>query len=79
MMPDTYMAFFSYPDRPGMIGKVGTILGDAGINIGSMQVGRKEAGGKALMGITVDTRLDAVLLAKIKADAGMNHAWSVEL
>jgi D-3-phosphoglycerate dehydrogenase len=79
MLPDRFMAFFSYPDRPGMIGKVGTILGDAGVNIGSMQVGRKKAGGRALMGITVDTRLGAALLAKIKAEAGMNHAWSVEL
>jgi D-3-phosphoglycerate dehydrogenase len=73
------MAFFVYPDRPGMIGKVGTILGDAAVNIGSMQVGRHEAGGKALMGITVDTPLSPELLAKIKSDAGMTHAWSVEL
>jgi D-3-phosphoglycerate dehydrogenase len=73
------MAFFRYPDRPGMIGKVGTILGDAGINIGSMQVGRKEAGVAALMGITVDTPIDKALLAKIRESAGMDDAWSVEL
>lgn len=79
MMPDRYMAFFRYPDRPGMIGKVGTILGDAGVNIGSMQVGRHEAGGTALMGITVDTPLDAALLARITEAAGMQDAWSVEL
>jgi D-3-phosphoglycerate dehydrogenase len=79
MIPDQYMAFFRYPDRPGMIGKVGTILGDAGVNIGSMQVGRKEAGGAALMGITVDTSLDADLLARIKDAAEMQDAWSVEL
>jgi D-3-phosphoglycerate dehydrogenase len=79
MMPDRYMAFFLYPDRPGMIGKVGTILGDAGVNIGSMQVGRHEAGGTALMGITVDTPLDAVVLSRIKDEAGMQEAWSVEL
>lgn len=79
MMPDQYMAFFRYPDRPGMIGKVGTILGDAGINIGSMQVGRKEAGGTALMGITVDTPLGSELLANIKEAADMQDAWSVEV
>jgi len=79
MIPDRYMAFFRYPDRPGMIGKVGTILGDAGINIGSMQVGRHEAGGTALMGITVDTPLSADVLALIKDSAGMQDAWSVEL
>jgi D-3-phosphoglycerate dehydrogenase len=79
MLPADHMAFFVYPDRPGMIGKVGTILGDAGVNIGSMQVGRDEAGGKALMGVSVDTPIDAELLAKIKVEAGMTHAWGVEL
>ncbi len=73
------MAFFRYPDRPGMIGKVGTMLGDAGINIGSMQVGRHEAGGTALMGITVDTAPSPELLSSIREHAGMDDAWSVEL
>jgi hypothetical protein len=44
-----------------------------------MQVGRHEAGGTALMGITVDTPLDAVVLSRIKDEAGMQEAWSVEL
>jgi D-3-phosphoglycerate dehydrogenase len=79
MQPGQFMAFFRYPDRPGMIGKVGTILGDAGINIGSMQVGRDEAGGTALMGLVVDTPLDAEVLRVIKKGAGMEDAWSVEL
>ena len=39
MIPTKYMAFFVYEDRPGMIGKVGTLLGLSSINIGSMQVG----------------------------------------
>ncbi len=55
MVPSQYMAFFRYEDRPGMIGKVGTILGDNGINIGNMQVGRKVVGGEALMGINLDS------------------------
>jgi D-3-phosphoglycerate dehydrogenase len=79
MMPEPFMAFFRYPDRPGMIGKVGTIFGDAGVNIGAMQVGRKEAGGAALMGVTMDSPADAALLERIKVEAGMQAAWSVEL
>ena len=79
LAPAKNMAFFLYPDRPGMIGKVGTILGNEGINIGSMQVGRKEAGGPALMAITVDAVLEPVLLERIAADAGMDDAWYVEL
>jgi D-3-phosphoglycerate dehydrogenase / 2-oxoglutarate reductase len=74
-----HMAFFVYPDRPGMIGKVGTILGDAGINIAAMQVGRKEAGGQALMALNVDASLSSELLDEITTSAGMDDAWYVEL
>ena len=73
------MVFFVYPDRPGMIGKVGTLLGDANINIGLMQVGRKEAGGQALMAITVDSTVPQVMLDRIVAEANMDDAWYVEL
>jgi D-3-phosphoglycerate dehydrogenase len=79
MAPSKHMAFFVYPDRPGMIGKVGTILGDGGVNIGSMQVGRKEAGGQALMAITVDAALGSETLATIIDQAGMDDAWYVEI
>jgi D-3-phosphoglycerate dehydrogenase len=79
MAPGEHMLFFRYPDRPGMIGKVGTILGDAGINIASMQVGRTSAGGTALMGLVVDSALDAAMLQEIKTGAQMQDAWSVEL
>jgi len=79
MQPGTYMAFFRYPDRPGMIGKVGTILGDQGVNIASMQVGRTTAGGTALMGLVVDSALSDELLDAIKSAAEMQDAWSVEL
>jgi D-3-phosphoglycerate dehydrogenase len=79
MTPGEHMLFFRYPDRPGMIGKVGTILGDAGINIASMQVGRTSAGGTALMGLVVDSALDDAMLKKIKTSADMQDAWSVEL
>lgn len=73
------MAFFIYSDRPGMIGKVGTILGEVSINIGAMQVGRTEEGGQALMALTVDAPLDAELLARIKNAASMDDAWFVQL
>lgn len=79
MAPGRYMAFFRYPDRPGMIGKVGTILGDRKINIASMQVGRTGEGGTALMGLVVDSPISPELLAEIKAAADMDDAWSIEL
>ncbi|TLM76790.1 MAG: ACT domain-containing protein, partial [Actinobacteria bacterium] len=79
MAPSKHMAFFRYADRPGMIGKVGTVLGGEGINIGSMQVGRTEEGGQALMAITVDTPLEAAVLQRIADTADMNDAWYVQL
>jgi D-3-phosphoglycerate dehydrogenase len=53
--PAPHMLFFVYEDRPGIIGRVGTILGEHAINIATMEVGRKAAGGDALMGLTVDS------------------------
>ena len=43
------MAFLVYDDVPGVIGKVGTMFGDAGVNIANMAVSRTSEGGKALM------------------------------
>ncbi len=66
--PARNMLFFVYEDRPGIIGKVGTILGEHGVNIATMEVGRKAAGGDALMGLTLDSPAPADVLASI-ADA----------
>ena len=77
--PEPYMMFFRYPDRPGMIGKVGTLLGEEKVNIGLMQVGRLQEGGDALMILTVDSAVSPALVDKIKRDAGMTEGWFVEL
>ena len=66
--PATHMLFFVYEDRPGIIGKVGTILGEHDINIATMEVGRKAAGGDALMGLTLDSPVPVDVLASV-ADA----------
>jgi D-3-phosphoglycerate dehydrogenase len=66
--PAPHMLFFVYEDRPGIIGRVGTILGEHGINIATMEVGRKAAGGDALMGLTVDSPVPANVLQTV-ADA----------
>jgi len=79
MQPSKYMSFFLYEDRPGMIGKVGTILGKHGTNIASMQVGRKKVAGNALMGINVDTPVTPEVLEEIVKEAGIEDSWSVEL
>ena len=48
MAPAEHMVFFTYEDRPGIIGTVGTILGEHDVNIATMDVGRKAERGEAL-------------------------------
>jgi D-3-phosphoglycerate dehydrogenase len=79
MAPARYMAFFLYEDRPGVIGTVGMLLGDAGVNIASMEVGRKEAGGQALMCLTVDSPIPPPVLAGIQRTVGATVARAVVL
>ena len=51
------MAFFAYEDRPGVIGVVGRMLGEADVNIAGMQVARDDKRGKALVALTVDSAI----------------------
>jgi D-3-phosphoglycerate dehydrogenase / 2-oxoglutarate reductase len=74
-----HMAFFRYADRPGVVGTVGRILGEADINIAGMQVGRATAGGDALVALTVDDNIPAPVLAEIKGEIGATSARSVDL
>jgi len=54
-------------DVPGVIGRVGTVLGDSGINIGEYHQARLEAGGEALAAITVDGKVDAAVIDALRA------------
>src|SRR6185312_434738 len=47
------MVFATYEDRPGIVGAVGQLLGQAGVNIAGMQVSRTSEGGSALMVLTI--------------------------
>lgn len=66
VLPEGHAIVVEQIDRPGIIGKVGTLLGQHGINIAFMQVGRKEIGGRAVMVIMVDTPAPPELLEQIK-------------
>lgn len=52
--PEGTLLLISHNDKPGIIGKVGTLLGNRNVNIASMQVGRKDVGGSAIMLLTID-------------------------
>ena len=55
--PAPHMAFLRYVDAPGIGGKVGTLLGEWGVNIGHMSVGRGKLGDEAVMALTLDESL----------------------
>ncbi len=57
-----------YDDVPGVIGKVGTLFGNAGVNIANMTVSRTRQGGQALMVLSIDTPSPSELVEKIHAE-----------
>ena len=63
--PTEHLAFFRYEDRPGMVGTVGGLLGEGGINIAGMQVCRDSKGGHALVALSVDSAIPADVLDSI--------------
>ena len=79
VVPEKYMLFIRNEDQPGMIGKVGSILGDHGINIGNMAVGRGEPGSRAAMAVTVDEPVPEGVLETFKETPGFNEARAVTL
>jgi D-3-phosphoglycerate dehydrogenase / 2-oxoglutarate reductase len=79
VVPEKHMLFIRNEDRPGMIGKLGSILGEHGINIGNMAVGRGEPGSRAAMAVTVDEPVPEEVLTALEETPGFNEARSVTL
>lgn len=79
VVPEKYMLFIRNEDRPGMIGKLGSILGEHGINIGNMAVGRGEPGSLAAMAVTVDEPVPEEVLNALVETPGFDEARSVTL
>jgi D-3-phosphoglycerate dehydrogenase / 2-oxoglutarate reductase len=77
--PADHLAFFVYEDRPGMVGAIGRILGDARINIGGMQVARDHRGGLALVALTVDSAIPADVLDDIAGEMRAQLVRAVDM
>ena len=73
-----HLAFFRYHDKPGVVGVVGNLRGDAGINIGGMQVSRDDSE-HALIVLTVDSPIPAELLDQITDNIGAHSGRFVTL
>jgi len=77
--PEEHMLVMSYADRPGALGKIGTILGDAGVNIGNMSLGRREKAGEAMVVFSIDSPADAATLQKIDTAISAKYIKAVRL
>ncbi|CAC5595529.1 D-3-phosphoglycerate dehydrogenase [Staphylococcus aureus] len=66
-------------DTPGMVGKTGALLGKYNINIASMTLGRTEAGGDALMILSVDQPVSNNIIDELKQVGEYNQIFTTEL
>ena len=72
-----HMLYIVNEDAPGFIGRLGTTLGEAGVNIGTFHLGRREAGGEAVLLLSVDDEVNADLIAKVRALPGVKTAMAL--
>lgn len=73
------MGIIKYVDLPGTIGTIGNILGNYNINIGEMQVGRKSAGGEAVMVLKVDQEITGEAIKELEETKDIEVVKSVKL
>ena len=72
------LVFLRYTDMPGVIGRVGTVFGEAGVNIANMAVSRTHEAGKALMAFAIDAPAPPEVVERIHAE-GFDDAQFVSL
>ncbi|NEO51724.1 MAG: phosphoglycerate dehydrogenase [Okeania sp. SIO3B5] len=77
--PSPYMLLTLHRDMPGIIGKIGSLLGSFNVNIASMQVGRKIVRGDAVMVLSIDDPLPEEILTEITKEPGIRDAYTVAL
>ncbi|MGL6134126.1 MAG: phosphoglycerate dehydrogenase [Prochlorococcaceae cyanobacterium] len=77
--PSRHMLFTRHRDMPGIIGRIGSVLGEHNVNIASMQVGRRIVRGDAVMALSLDDPIPASLLESIHQIDGIQEAHPVTL
>jgi D-3-phosphoglycerate dehydrogenase len=79
MVPSKYMAFVTYKDVPGQIGRIGVAFGKLDVNIAAMHVGRKKMSGDAVMGLNLDSEVTPGILKKFIESSGFKDIKVVKL
>jgi hypothetical protein len=78
-VPSGEMLICCNDDRPGMVGSLGTVLGEAGINIAHLSLGRDRSGGRAIAILNLDSPVAPDLLSRIRDLRGILWAERVSL
>jgi len=78
-VPEGLVMIFNNHDRPGVIGKIGTSLGNAGSNIASFALGRKNGSGLALGVLLIDNDIPEEMMGDLREDADLLWAVKIDL
>jgi D-3-phosphoglycerate dehydrogenase len=73
-----HMLYIVNEDAPGFIGRIGTLLGESGINIGTFHLGRRDAGGEAVLLLSVDQSIPKDVVQKATALQGVKTVMALE-
>jgi D-3-phosphoglycerate dehydrogenase len=77
--PSRWMLLTHHQDMPGIIGRVGSLLGGFNVNIGGMQVGRQVVRGEAVMVVSLDDPLSDEMLEELRRVPGITNAYLIAL
>lgn len=75
VVPRGHMLFMTNNDKPGVIGAIGTLLGETGVNVAGMHLGREREGGKALAVLLLDAAIGDDVVGRVR---GLEHILSAE-
>ncbi len=78
-VPEGHMLVFSNVDTPGVIGKIGTVLGDNEVNIAGMQLGRRLPSGEAVAIVNIDSPIPEAVMEEINGFSFIHFAKQVKL
>jgi D-3-phosphoglycerate dehydrogenase / 2-oxoglutarate reductase len=77
--PEGYILVLSYEDRPGVVGRIGSLLGRHNVNIAAMQVGRRAKRGRAIVVLTLDEDLTGEQIEELRAAVEADFARLIRL
>jgi D-3-phosphoglycerate dehydrogenase len=78
-IPEGNLLVFTHTDEPGIVGRMGTMLGDAHVNIAALHMGRNQLGGDAVSILNLDAGVPPELLAKLAQTAKIKDIKLVKL